>query len=377
MLNYKAMNILHIASSYFDRGLYKVFFSNLRKIGFENIIYVPRWNNNYSIEQSGIYMIDKKYSKVSKFLYWGQQKYIYDDISRRIDLSQIDILHIHRLFYGGYAARKIKERYNIPYVVTIRNSDIYQYLKYRITIRNHACKIMLGASKVIFISKAYQDYVLGNFVPKKYIQSIKEKSVVLTNGIDDIFLENKQNPKRKIIDKNIKLICVAEISNNKNQLTIVKACKELIQKGYEVKLTLIGKVIDERYFHKLENENMVKYYPYCSKEEIIEHLRNADIFVMPSKHETFRLVYAEAISQGLPVIYTRNQGFDGQYQDGKVGYSVQYNNYYEVADKIMKICDDYYNISVNCVNYADAYSWSHISQKYKKIYDQSVLVSRY
>ena len=75
------MNILHIASSYFDRGLYKVFFSNLRKIGFENIIYVPRWNNNYSIEQSGIYMIDKKYSKVSKFLYWGQQKYIYDDIS--------------------------------------------------------------------------------------------------------------------------------------------------------------------------------------------------------------------------------------------------------------------------------------------------------
>ncbi len=190
-------------------------------------------------------------------------------------------------------------------------------------------------------------------------------------------MENKQNPKRKIIDKNIKLICVAEISNNKNQLTIVKACKELIQKGYEVKLTLIGKVIDERYFHKLENENMVKYYPYCSKEEIIEHLRNADIFVMPSKHETFGLVYAEAISQGLPVIYTRNQGFDGQYQDGKVGYSVQYNNYYEVADKIMKICDDYYNISVNCVNYADAYSWSHISQKYKKIYDQSVLVSRY
>ena len=29
---------------------------------------------------------------------------------------------------------------------------------------------------------------------------------------------------------------------------------------------------------------------------------------MPSKHETFGLVYAEAMTQGLPVIYTKNEG---------------------------------------------------------------------
>lgn len=40
---------------------------------------------------------------------------------------------------------------------------------------------------------------------------------------------------------------------------------------------------------------------------------------MPSHKETFGLVYAEAMSQGLPIIYTKNQGFDGQFPDGYVG----------------------------------------------------------
>jgi len=43
---------------------------------------------------------------------------------------------------------------------------------------------------------------------------------------------------------------------------------------------------------------------------------------MPSITETFGLVYAEALSQGLPVLYTRGQGFDRQFEEGEVGYAV-------------------------------------------------------
>ena len=70
------------------------------------------------------------------------------------------------------------------------------------------------------------------------------------------------------------------------------------------------------------NENFIKYF--------IE----SDIFVMPSRYETFGLVYVEALSQGLPVIYTRGQGFDGQIPDGEVGYSVKCNDVNEIAEKL-------------------------------------------
>ena len=42
---------------------------------------------------------------------------------------------------------------------------------------------------------------------------------------------------------------------------------------------------------------------------------------MPSITETFGLVYGEALSQGLLIIYTKGQGFDGQIKEKLAGYS--------------------------------------------------------
>ena len=39
---------------------------------------------------------------------------------------------------------------------------------------------------------------------------------------------------------------------------------------------------------------------------------------MPSKYETFGLVYPEAMSRGIPIVYTKNQGFDKYFEDGEI-----------------------------------------------------------
>ena len=41
------------------------------------------------------------------------------------------------------------------------------------------------------------------------------------------------------------------------------------------------------------------------------YYERSDFFTMPSKAETFGLVYIEALLQGLPVMYTQNEGIDG------------------------------------------------------------------
>ena len=48
----------------------------------------------------------------------------------------------------------------------------------------------------------------------------------------------------------------------------------------------------------------VSYLPETNdKNKLLEHYRSCDIFIMPSKTETFGLVYVEAMSQGLPCLY--------------------------------------------------------------------------
>ena len=156
-------------------------------------------------------------------------------------------------------------------------------------------------------------------------------------------------------------------------ITTILACKKLLSQGYEVKFTVVGDIeikIDEL------NQAFIKHIPYSTKKEIRKYFEESDIFIMPSKYETFGLVYAEALSQGLPVIYTRGQGFDGQIPDGEVGYSVKYNDVNEIVEKIILIYNNYDSYSSKIKNYIDKFNWENIADDYKMIYD-SIMVKKW
>ena len=104
------------------------------------------------------------------------------------------------------------------------------------------------------------------------------------------------------------------------------------------------------------------------KEELINEYRSHDIFLMPSITEAFGLVYAEAMSQGLPVIYTKGQGFYGQFPEGCVGYAVDCKDPHDIANKIVKVLNDYKVISKACTEEVDKFAWQRISQDYSNLY---------
>ena len=95
---------------------------------------------------------------------------------------------------------------------------------------------------------------------------------------------------------------------------------------------------------------------------------NSDIFIMPSILETFGLVYAEAMSQGLPIIYSTGQGFDGQFKNGVAGYAVNCFDYRDISHKIVDLYKNYQQFSERCVSLVDKFNWLPIANAYKRIY---------
>ncbi len=65
----------------------------------------------------------------------------------------------------------------------------------------------------------------------------------------------------------------------------------------------------------------------------------ADIVVLPSRHEGFGLVVAEAMACGLPVIRTPSGGFEDQIVEGVTGYGVPFNDPVALAERIASLID--------------------------------------
>ena len=78
------------------------------------------------------------------------------------------------------------------------------------------------------------------------------------------------------------------------------------------------------------------------------------------------------MSQGLPVVYSRGQGFDGQFPDGIVGEKCEATCTNSVANAIKKIISDYSRYSLNCVKNCKRFNWDSICDNYISIYENII-----
>lgn len=364
----QTIHVLQIANDYIDRNLYRVLFAHLEKKFIKNSIYVPISYKRKSLASfDGNICVDACFSNLDRLLFYSKQKKMLHGICAHFTISSFDIIHAHTLFSGGYAAYKLHKKYGIPYIVAVRNTDVNVFFKYMLHLRSTGIRIMREAEKVIFLSPAYQSHVLSKYVPAAYQDEIQRKSVIIPNGIAPLFFEHPAAPK-SLSGNPVRLIYVGEISSNKNLETTVQAAGLLRKKGLDLSLTVVGAILEEKYRSIIQKTSFIEYHDRCPQEEVLTYLRAADIFVMPSHTETFGLVYAEAMSQGLPVLYTRGQGFDGQFPDGTAGYAVSDTDPQELADKIEQVMDRYSTLSENCVRLVGKFNWDSIAQQYKNIY---------
>jgi len=360
--------IFHICPNYLESPLYHNLLVELENNDVKNIVYVPF----YEVKKDVRYKIDylkKSFGKIDRLLFYRKQNIIYKDILEKDYLTEINTIHAHTLFSSGYAAYRISKNINKKYIVAIRDTDVNIFFKYMIHLRKLGVKIMRNAEKIIFLSAAYKFDVISKYVPKLLKEEICTKSIVIPNGVDNYFLINKYHKEKKKNSNILKFLYIGQLSKRKNIKTTIKACKIIIDMGYKINYIIVGekKIFNIDYW--LKKYSFITYYKKCKKEQVLQYMRDADIFVMPSITETFGLVYPEAMSQGLPVIYSKGQGFDGYFNDGDVGYAVNCFDYKMIAKKIMDIYLDYDNISKRCIKYADEFNWKNIAIKYKEIYE--------
>lgn len=365
------MRILHINCNYIGTTLHQLMIEHLDALGYDNQVFVPTYDKNIAVikPNNNVY-VSECFNKWDRLVFDYKQQKIIKAIEEHYDVASFDLIHAYTLYTDGNAARILSAKYGIPYVVAVRNTDVNGFLKKMIHLRKRGLKTLLAAKEVFFLSEAYRRQVFERYIPQQYQEEIEKKTHIIPNGIDKFWFENTPEQGKVIDKKRIKLVYAGRIDKNKNIPTTQKAMVILRKQGIESSLTVVGKIQDEKEFQIIKNDPYTTCLPAMPKEKLIDVYRESDIFVMPSFTESFGLVYAEAMSQGVPVIYSENEGFDGQFPEGVVGYHINPNSPTDIANKI-ELAMSYLSCkSTKISELSEQFSWEKIVKQYSEIYSR-------
>src|SRR5690554_1127019 len=292
-----------------------------------------------------------------------------------IDFSEIKMIHAHTWYSDGGVAYLLSKKYNIPYIVTIRNSDLNVFQKYLIHERLFGRKILENAKNVILIAASYKKRVIELLSLYKIKNSLLSKLQIITNGVDAYWINNALEKKTKIENKIFNILFIGKFNRGKNVLALQKAISEINKKEKRVHLHLIGgggnvhtEVLKQVNLYK---EIMTYHGKIFDLVKLKQHFGNADFFAMPSRNETFGLVYVEAMLQGLPILYTAKEGIDGLYQE-KIGEKVSKQaGASEIKQAILRLIDDYDNYEIPTQKLLNKHDWKKIAKKYLLLYNKN------
>jgi len=120
----------------------------------------------------------------------------------------------------------------------------------------------------------------------------------------------------------------------------IRALPLIAQAFPNVKYLVIGRGDDQPRLAKLAADlgvgERVVFAGFVATEELVEHYRVADAYVMPSQ-EGFGIVYLEAIASGIPVLAGDADGSADPLQDGKLGWRVPHRDPEAVATACCEI----------------------------------------
>ena len=384
------MKVLHITNSYGGTDVYTNLYTALdSNYPIEQHVYVPLGPKSYN--RDGNKLIDFKnedseiiYSKHLKnyhsYLYGLKIASCYNDIVKRIDLSSIELIHASTLCYDGAIAYEIYKKYGIPYIAAVRNTDVNAYYKKLFWRRSFFAKILENSKKVVFISPKYRECFEECHIPSRIREELSGKLTVIPNGVNRLFLDN-QYKYTKTLKETVNVIFIAAFYPGKGLIETIKAIELLRSEGFNITINAIGKGLPNRpkdadYIREVEavalNKDWVKLQSFKAPGDLIEEMRSSDIFVMVSSPETFGLVYVEALSQGLPIVYAKGQGFDGFYNDGHVGYPAVAGNVESIASALKSVIENYPSLTsrINSLTLDEDFNWSNIAAKYMNLYNE-------
>lgn len=360
------MNVLHFCSYYVSSRVFYELINSLSLHG-KQFVYVPvRLKKQLNSERpaNGEFYFVKSLNFFTRLFYiFKLFSVLYPALKKFLRNELVGVVHAHTLYSDGIPAYIFSKLANKKLIITLRNTDVNSGFRFYWHHKWLAKKALKYASYIVFVCPAhvvkFQRYFGSEF---------EEKIRVIPNGIDGFFLKNVKS--KKVISRSgIIALHIASVNKNKNLKNTISAFFEATNQLSESEFRVAGGTYNEyvKAFGELPIEFKEKtvFLGKLDKNELLAEMDRATFFVMVSHYETFGLVYVEAISQCLPIVYTSGQGVDGYFNNGEFGFKADSKSRGSIAFAIKNTLEKFpEGLDFEGSNPALNFSWCELAKRY-------------
>lgn len=270
---------------------------------------LSRWSNGMSNIEHDIITIfsDESYSEGRDITYWSHKAKTVTELN--FDRPESKGKQLLTVLKAAKIVKKIRKEKKYDYVIScgLLSNSVNGYSRTKIdkTIMSmHITRQYKARTKILYpLSKADGIFTVSKGLEYEIKRAFSFKNTIVRTIFNGLELPTNVSPKQHPTGT-IKIASVGRLSHQKGHWHAIHIIKQLIDQNYDVVLNHYG---DGEYFNDLKQlasnlyiEDRIIFNGQTSN--VLDKLKENDLFIMTSFGEGLPLVVAEAMSVGLPVV---------------------------------------------------------------------------
>ena len=312
-------------------------------------------------------------SKSNLFAYLWKSWAFSRQLMRR---EKFDCMHAFFSVPSGLVMRFLSMEFHVPYVVSLRGSDVPGYserFKNLYTLLRPITRfIWRHAARVIANSEGLRTLAL--------LTESSRDIAVIRNGVDiKEFFPVPRNYSDSPLDP-FQVLAIARLTPRKGLRLLLEAM--LILKSSEERKFLLDIAGDGHEREELEAfvvehdlSDRVRFVGRVPHSEIVPLYHRAHVYVLPSLNEGMSNNVLEAIACGLPVITTDTGGTRELVEDGVNGCIIRMRDSHHIAEKVSFLAshpEEARRYGEESRRRAESLGWNEVAKSYRKEYEDAI-----